>query len=181
MRSASASASRCIPTEIESASDTTWLSLYNASAGLAGRRDNTSTRSASSFLSSSVTRTACRGSIALRARFAATSMRLSSSHSSSMMPRLSASDDVRSLFPLTGLSTKTVVATFSPTSRGSNVVPPQPGSSPRLTSGKPRALMLLVATRAEQCSESSNPPPRATPLMAATTGTPSWPSRPNTR
>ena len=48
-------------------------------------------------------------------------------------------------------------------------VPPYPGITPRLTSGSPmRALVEATRTWADMAS--SKPPPRANPLMAATTG-----------
>ena len=56
-----------------------------------------------------------------------------------------------------------------PTTRDSRCVPPLPGIMPRETSGNP-SLAPSTATRMSQASASSQPPPRAKPLMAAITG-----------
>ena len=56
-----------------------------------------------------------------------------------------------------------------PTTRDSRCVPPLPGIMPRETSGNP-SFASSTATRMSQASASSQPPPRAKPLMAAITG-----------
>ena len=58
-----------------------------------------------------------------------------------------------------------------PTSRGSRCVPPQPGMSPSITSGKP--ILVCASSRAiryRQASANSNPPPRHGPWMTTTVG-----------
>ena len=56
-----------------------------------------------------------------------------------------------------------------PIRRGSRCVPPAPGTTPSVTSGKPRTAPG-AATRARQARAISKPPPSAAPLMAATAG-----------
>ena len=57
----------------------------------------------------------------------------------------------------------------SPTTRDRRWVPPLPGIIPRETSGRP-TLAPSTATRISHASASSQPPPKAKPLMAAITG-----------
>mmetsp|Transcript_16115 Transcript_16115/g.29014 ORF Transcript_16115/g.29014 Transcript_16115/m.29014 type:complete len:254 (-) Transcript_16115:363-1124(-) len=57
----------------------------------------------------------------------------------------------------------------TPTRRGRRWVPPKPGRTPRVSSGRP-SLVAAVATRALQAMATSSPPPRATPRTAATEG-----------
>ena len=56
-----------------------------------------------------------------------------------------------------------------PTRRGRRCVPPDPGTTPRITSGSP-SCADLSAMRQRQASASSSPPPRQAPRMAASTG-----------
>ncbi|BAK12063.1 hypothetical protein PAJ_1983 [Pantoea ananatis AJ13355] len=59
----------------------------------------------------------------------------------------------------------------TPIKRGRRCVPPDPGSSPNCTSGRPiRVLSSSEQMRALQASASSSPPPRQAPWIAATTG-----------
>ena len=65
-------------------------------------------------------------------------------------------------------------ACCSPSRRTSFTVPPAPGMSPSVTSGKPSSIDGSSRhTRAWQARASSSPPPSALPLIAATTGRPS--------
>mmetsp|Transcript_2204 Transcript_2204/g.5967 ORF Transcript_2204/g.5967 Transcript_2204/m.5967 type:complete len:201 (+) Transcript_2204:5283-5885(+) len=57
----------------------------------------------------------------------------------------------------------------NPISRGKRCVPPSPGMSPSLSSGRANDD-LAEQTRALQASASSSPPPKQTPSIAATTG-----------
>src|SRR5258706_6553048 len=66
-----------------------------------------------------------------------------------------------------------------PTRRGRRCVPPPPGSNPSLTSGWPN-LAVGVASLRVQAIAVSQPPPRAKPLMAATTGLPRFSIRSST-
>ena len=61
------------------------------------------------------------------------------------------------------------LARAGPTSRASRWVPPAPGMMPRLISGWP-SFASAAATRQSQARASSQPPPRAYPVIAATTG-----------
>ena len=63
-----------------------------------------------------------------------------------------------------------ILSAFSgPIRRGRRWVPPAPGNRPSLTSGRPTRAPA-TATRKWQASDSSNPPPKAVPCSAATTG-----------
>ena len=65
-------------------------------------------------------------------------------------------------------------ATWRPSIRTVRVTPPPPGSRPRVTSGNPISVWLSsTAIRWWHARAISKPPPRAAPLMAATTGLPS--------
>src|SRR5579859_921655 len=66
-----------------------------------------------------------------------------------------------------------------PTRRGSLWVPPPPGNNPSLTSGWPN-LACSTAMRRVQAIAVSQPPPRAKPLIAATTGLPRFSTRSRT-
>ncbi len=61
------------------------------------------------------------------------------------------------------------LARFSPMSRGSTCVPPQPGMTPTRISGWPN-LAVSAAIARSVASTSSQPPPRARPLTEAMTG-----------
>ena len=66
-----------------------------------------------------------------------------------------------------------VRAVARPSRRVTRVTPPPPGSSPRVTSGRPTFRPLASeAMRWWVARATSRPPPRAAPLIAATTGTP---------
>ena len=70
----------------------------------------------------------------------------------------------------------------TPTSRGSRCVPPQPGISPRVTSGKPSAQRRSSETsRHVVVIANSRPPPRQAPSITLTVGTRSASSRLNRR
>ena len=59
----------------------------------------------------------------------------------------------------------------SPISRGRRTVPPHPGRMPSFTSGRPMEMEgSSAATRDLHASASSSPPPRQSPLIAATVG-----------
>ena len=72
--------------------------------------------------------------------------------------------------------------------RASRCVPPHPGMTPRVTSGCPNRA-VSAATRTSHARAISQPPPRAKPLTAATTGVPRpsirfatrWPRSANAR
>ena len=73
--------------------------------------------------------------------------------------------------PLTGLPVGIRrKAAIIPTNRGSRWVPPAPGTTPSITSGKPM-LASARASRYRQASASSAPPPRTAPCKAAIHGT----------
>ena len=80
------------------------------------------------------------------------------------MPAASASGGVR-VRPVSIRSS----AFWRPMRRGSRCVPPVPGSSPRVTSGRPMRYEPSAAIRKSQQSAISRPPPRQCPLIAATT------------
>mmetsp|Transcript_33007 Transcript_33007/g.80260 ORF Transcript_33007/g.80260 Transcript_33007/m.80260 type:complete len:353 (-) Transcript_33007:339-1397(-) len=62
-------------------------------------------------------------------------------------------------------------AAVAPTSLGSRCVPPHPGKSPSITSGRPSTVFALdVATRCLHVIAISSPPPRHDPSIAATHG-----------
>jgi hypothetical protein len=67
-----------------------------------------------------------------------------------------------------------ISASVRPSIRTVRVTPPPPGSSPRVTSGRPSWTFGSSSTiRWWQASAISRPPPSAAPLIAATTGLPS--------
>ena len=99
------------------------------------------------------------------ARGTASAAATGSSSCWSISPICSASA-VRMLRP-SGISDS---AAFMPTSRGRRCVPPDPGTTPRMTSGSP-SCAVGAAMRQRQASASSRPPPRHAPLIAAMTGT----------
>ena len=80
------------------------------------------------------------------------------------------------------------LAAPSPTIRGSRCVPPHPGGIPSVTSGC-AIFMRSDPSRMSHARATSQPPPRAKPLMAAITGTPRasmashmpWPRAANSR
>ena len=74
------------------------------------------------------------------------------------------------MLKLSGFSTITVTALSSPAMRGSSAVPPQPGISPRNTSGSASAGAPVDTVRYVQCSATSRPPPIDAPLMNANDG-----------
>ena len=69
-------------------------------------------------------------------------------------------------------------AAWSPSRRVILVMPPAPGMSPSVTSGKP-SWIFESSTQMRQCAASaiSNPPPSAVSAITATTGLPSFSSR----
>ena len=82
----------------------------------------------------------------------------------------STSPQDRAYSPFTGSPERIIrVAASRPTIRGSLCVPPAPGSSPSLISGKP-ITASGVATRQSQASAISSAPPIAGPAIAAITG-----------
>ena len=64
------------------------------------------------------------------------------------------------------------MASCTPSKWVIRTTPPAPGSRPRVTSGSPTlTLRSFQAIRRLWSKQSSNPPPSAAPLMAATFGT----------
>ena len=71
-----------------------------------------------------------------------------------------------------------ISASWMPIMRTTRVMPPPPGSRPRVTSGRPiLEPRASAAMRWLAASATSRPPPSAAPLMAATTGTGSFSMR----
>ena len=71
-----------------------------------------------------------------------------------------------------------ISASWMPIMRTTRVMPPPPGSRPRVTSGRPIfEPRASAAMRWLAASATSRPPPSAAPLMAATTGTGSFSMR----
>lgn len=58
----------------------------------------------------------------------------------------------------------TETALSAPIRFGSSAQPPQPGTSPRKTSGSENAGMAFETVRYAQCRPTSTPPPIAAPL-----------------
>ena len=145
-----------------------WRAVSGAT--LASAASKIGVRSAAGMLTGSRLRCCCAAqstspAMARRSRVSAASRRASGATTSFTTPTASAESALLGWPPPTQSQ-----ATAGPARRESRTVPPKPGNKPSLTSGTP-TLALLAITRRLLAMASSNPPPRAKPLMAHTLGT----------
>ena len=98
------------------------------------------------------------------------------SNTASTTPISKASGDLSMVLLFSALTIITRVANSGPINFGNKVAPPQPGTKPRNTSGKP-IIAVVARVRYWQCNPISSPPPRANPLIKAKVGFPHSPKR----